>query len=63
MVGVNAAGIFSKLTSFDDMLFTLSPSVFFIQETKLYTAGKIKTTNSQKYQIFELNLTNKSGGG
>ena len=63
MVGVNAAGIFSKLTSFDDMLFTLSPSVFFIQETKLYTAGKIKTTNSQNYQIFELNRTNKSGGG
>ena len=32
-VGVNAAGISSKLASLDDMLETLKPTVFFIEET------------------------------
>ena len=41
-VGVNAAGISSKLASLDDMLETLKPMVFFIEETKLKTGGKIK---------------------
>ena len=63
LVGVNAAGISSKLTSFDDLLSSLLPSVFFIEETKLYTGGRIKTENSAKYQIFELNRKHKSGGG
>ena len=29
----------------------------------MYTGGRIKTENSRKYQIFELNRQNKSGGG
>ena len=53
-VGANAAGISSKLVSFDDMLETLKPTVFFIEETKLKTGGKIKTKNSKQFQIFEL---------
>ena len=63
LVGVNAAGISSKLDSFDDMLTALSPTVFFIEETKVSRGGKIKTNNSQKYQIFELVRKTKAGGG
>ena len=62
-VGVNSAGLSSKLTSFDNMLKSLKPTVFFIEETKLKTNGKIKTEHSNEYQIFELNRTGKSGGG
>ena len=62
-VGVNAAGISSKLASFDDLLKTLCPSVWFMQETKMSQGGKIKTENSQKYEIFELVRETKSGGG
>ena len=62
-VGVNAAGISSKLSSFDNLLKTLEPSVFFLQETKLKKQGRIKTEHSKGYQIFELNRTDKLGGG
>ena len=62
-VGTNSAGITSKLQSFDDLLKTINPSVFFIQETKLKNQGKIKTEYSKKYQIFELNRKEKAGGG
>ena len=62
-VGVNAAGLSSKLASFDDMLETVQPTVFFIEETKLKTGGKIKSKNSSSFQIFELNRKDKFGGG
>ena len=62
-IGVNAAGISSKLSSFDSLLGALKPTVFFIEETKLKMAGKIKTENSKGYQIFELNRIGKAGGG
>ena len=63
LVGVNCAGLSSKLTSFDNLLSTLNPTVFFLEETKMSTGGKIKTENSQKYQIFELVRQTKTGGG
>ena len=63
MFGVNAAGLSSKLDSFDHLLSTLEPSIFFIEESKMKTQGKIKTKNSQNYQIFELVRKFKSGGG
>ena len=53
-VVVNAAGVSSKLASFDDLLLKLRPSLWFMQETKMSNGGKIKTENSQKYEIFEL---------
>ena len=37
--------------------------MFFIEETKMTTGGRIKTENSQKYQIFELVRQTKTGGG
>ena len=39
-LGVNAAGIRSKLLSFKKVLSELKPSVFCIEETKLKDAGK-----------------------
>ena len=62
-VGVNAAGLSSKLPSFDFILNSLKPSIFCLQETKLYRQGKIKTENTKNYTIFELNRKNSRGGG
>ena len=53
MLGVNAAGLSSKLYSSNNLLADINPGLFFIQETKMRTEGKIKTENSSKYQIFE----------
>ena len=63
MVGINAAGLSPKFDSFDKMLSDLSPSVFFIEETKLKRPGRIQTNHSEKYIIFELIRKEKGGGG
>ena len=34
VIGINAAGITSKMDSFDKMLFDRSPSIWMMQETK-----------------------------
>ena len=60
LLGVNAAGLKSKLTSFRKVLTSLLPSVFFIEETKYKDVGKLKVEN---YVIFELTRKNKDGGG
>ena len=55
VIGVNAAGITSKVESFDKMLFDIKPFVWFIQETKRkITDTKIKANNLINYQIFEI---------
>ena len=63
LVGVNAAGISSKLDSLNFLLKEVQPTVFFIEETKVKTQGKIKTEYSKDYQIFELLRKNSGGGG
>ena len=63
LVGMNAAGLSSKLDSFDKMLKDLIPGVFFVEETKLKRQGRIKTESSEKYVIFELIRKQKGGGG
>ena len=59
-LGVNAAGIKSKMTSFKNILNELNPSVFFIEETKQKESGKIKIDN---YDVFELVRESQNGGG
>ena len=59
-MGVNSAGLSSKLTTFRKVISELKPSVFFIQETKFKTEGKLKLEN---YTIFELVRKSKDGGG
>ena len=64
LVGVNAAGLSSKLHSFDNLLAEIKPGIFFIEETKMRTEGKIKTENSANYQIFErIRKSGRTGGG
>ena len=58
---MNAAGLRSKILSFKKVLNDLKPSVFFIEESKMKTAGKI---NLENYIIFEkLRSKNENGGG
>ena len=59
-MGVNSAGILSKLPTFKKVLSEVKPSIFFVQETKLKMEGKLKFEN---YLVFELIRKNKEGGG
>ena len=59
-MGVNSAGIRSKLTSFKNVLNELKPIVFYVEETKLKDEGKLKLDN---YDVFELVRKSRDGGG
>ena len=55
IIGINAAGITSKMESFNKVLFDVHPSVFMLQETKRkINAPKMNATNLENYQVFEL---------
>ena len=60
-LGVNTAGLKSKLTSFKKVITDLKPSVFFLQETKFKEEGNIKLGND--YIVYELLRKSGSGGG
>ena len=60
-LGVNTAGLKSKLTSFKKVLNDLQPSVFFLEETKYQESGRLKIGNN--FHIYELNRQDKKGGG
>ena len=59
-LGVNSAGLGSKMMTFKKILSELKPSVFFLEETKFKNEGKLKIEN---YQVFELIRKEKEGGG
>ena len=59
-LGINSAGLGSKMMTFKKILSELKPSVFFIEETKFKNEGKLKIEN---YQVFELMRKEKEGGG
>ena len=60
-LGVNAAGLKSKLSSFKKVIHDLQPSVFFIEETKYKEAGKLKI--GDEFLIYELVRKSENGGG
>ena len=60
LLGVNAAGLRSKLSTFRKVLTKLKPSVFFVEETKYKDVGKLKFDN---FVIFELVRKTIDGGG
>ena len=60
LLGVNSAGMKSKLFTFRKVLAKLNPSIFFIEESKYRNAGKLKFDN---YIVFELIRQNREGGG
>ena len=59
-MGVNSAGLRSKMFTFKKVLDDLKPSVFFIEETKMKDAGKIKVDD---YVVFERLRKNHDNGG
>ena len=55
IVGLNAAGVTSKIDSFDKVLFDVMPSVWMMQETKRKQySPQLTSQNLNNYQIFEL---------
>ena len=59
-LGINAAGLASKIMTFKKVVNELSPAVFLIEETKFKNEGKLKIEN---YHIFERIRRNRDGGG
>ena len=59
-MGANAAGFSSKKSSFESIIESKRPSLFFLQETKMKREGIIKLCG---YQIYELVRSSKQGGG
>ena len=59
-LGVNSAGLGSKMMTFKKVLNDLKPSVFMVEETKFKESGKFKIDN---YIIYELTRQSKEGGG
>ena len=59
-LGVNAAGLGSKMMTFKKVIHELKPSVFLVQETKFKECGKLKIDN---FIIYELVRQNSDGGG
>ena len=60
-MGVNSAGLKSKMTSFKKIIDDLKPSVFFLEETKYQHSGRMNLGN--EYHIYELLRQDKKGGG
>ena len=53
----------SKIESFKKLLRDKEPSVFCLQETKLYKPNQIKTEEVKKFVIYELLRQKSKGGG
>ena len=64
-MGVNAAGLASKLDTFDHALKSIKAKLFFVQEVKQQSIGTIETEYLRNFQIFELVRGEQrvSGGG
>ena len=63
ILGINAAGIKSKLKSFNTVLNQLNPTIWMLQETKLRGDEKISCEYLKHYQVFYLNRQKSQGGG
>ena len=61
--GINSAGIKSKSKSFEDVLRTLKPKIWMMQETKLKPNEKISCASIDEFQVFYLNRQLSQGGG
>ena len=52
LLGINAAGLASKLDSFDYALKSVKAKIFFVQEVKQQHIGNIKTEYLKGFQLF-----------
>ena len=63
IIGANASGISSKLSSLDYIIKENDPGIICLQETKLRKMGKLNTSWCKKYTTFELVRRLSHGGG
>ena len=63
LFGINAAGIKSKVNSFNEVLSVLKPQIWMVEETKLKPNEKIKCEALKKFQVFYLSQQESQGGG
>ena len=65
LLGINAAGLSSKLHTFDHALKNIKARIFFVQEVKQSRIGNINTDHLKNFQLFELVRQEQrvSGGG
>ena len=63
VIGINAAGLMSKIESFEKLMKDVQPSVFCVQETKLRKPNKIKTESTKGFTMYELLRQDSNGGG
>ena len=61
--GINAAGIKSKIKSFDDVISRLKPQIWMVEETKLKSHEKLQGGSLDDFQIYYLSRQNSQGGG
>ena len=61
LIGVNCAGLSSKMQSFKNLILNARPSLFFLQETKFKSEGKLR--DFKEYQTYELVRKNNECGG
>ena len=60
----NSAGLKNKLLSLEQIIVSNGfPLIWTIQETQLARKGQIKFEGSDRYQVYEVIRTEKSGGG
>ena len=63
LFGINSAGIKSKLDSFNEVLSTLKPHIWMLEETKLKPHEDIKGGLLSDFQVFYLSRQKSQGGG
>ena len=63
LFGINAAGINSKIKSFDEVIFRLKPHIWMLEETKLKPHETIRGGSLDDFQIYYLSRQNSQGGG
>ena len=59
----NVDGLLNKLESLEHLIVTETPSVIFLQETKMGRGGRIKTPSIKKYTFYELHRTKEAEKG
>ena len=63
LFGINAAGIKSKIDSFNEILSKIKPHIWMVEETKLKPHEKIQSGSLDEYQVFYLSRQEMQGGG
>jgi hypothetical protein len=63
LFGINSAGIKCKLESFNEVLSTLKPHIWMLEETKLKPHEDIKGGMLSDFQVYYLSRQKSQGGG